>query len=74
MLVLYPTMEIVVDNLCAKYESSILHIHGAIFDKNSLERKKKERYKGRKPILNITIKQIIVNLYTKYKPSTLKSC
>ena len=44
----------------------------------NLERKKKEKIKGRtnrrRPIFNPTIKLVIVNLYTKYEVSILNGC
>ena len=44
----------------------------------NLERKKKEQTKGRTnrrmPIFNPTIQLVVVDLYTKYKVSTLNCC
>ena len=44
----------------------------------NLERKKKEKIKGRtnrrRPIFNLTIQLVVVNLYTKYEVSILNGC
>ena len=44
----------------------------------NLERKKKEQIKGRtnrrRPIFNLTIQLVVVNLYTKYEVSILNGC
>ena len=44
----------------------------------NLERKKKEHIQGRtnrrKPIFNLTIRHVIVNLYTKFEISILNGC
>ena len=44
----------------------------------NLERKKKEQIQGRKnrrrPIFNLTIQHVIVNLYTKFEVAILNGC
>ena len=46
--------------------------------KKNLERKKKEKIRGRtnrrRPIFNPTIQLVIVNLYTKFEVSILNGC
>ena len=70
-------LQLVVVNLYTKFEVSILHSCGDIFDEKSGEKEKRinlGKNKRRRPIFNSTIQLVVVNLYTKFEVSILHSC
>ena len=71
------TIKLVVINLYAKFEDSLLNGCGDIFDEKSGEKEKRQiqgRTNRRRPIFNSTIQNVIVNLYTKFEVSILNGC
>ena len=76
-LVLNPTIQQVVINLHIKYEHSTLHGYWEIFDEKCHSSKygRKENWtktgKNKQEKTGSTIQQVVINLHTKYEPSSL---